>query len=407
MLLHSNREKKPDSVLVYVEEFNRSEGIVLFDFIDSDEFRLFLNSINLDYDLKEPSMVLLRNYKGREIRDNTIYAIQRRTILSWRQEDIQESDTLNSFLIGFRIDVSDTDQSIFKKSFSPSFLEKYYSHNFFMTGRGNVPNVPIQYSGRISAVVRNVGQGNWNEVCFNDNVKIVFDAGAPMTATKEEIKKFIGNRSSLYPDSKPILILSHWDKDHYHALIGMSDSELNDSFSAFVCRDFVPNQTSRMLFDRIKIAVGTENTYCIPADRRGSGRGAIVLRPLTNIEDQVVLFNSEYHKNRNVSGMVVTVKTKDGSVILSGDVHYNQISKFVLPSLNYRHSHNLVVPHHGGKAGKYTYRMPFGVKLSNAIISVGANSYHHPLESYVNALTASGFVVRQTKLASDEIKLIL
>lgn len=231
MLFHSDREKIPDSVLVYVEEFNKSEGVVLFDFIDSDEFRLFLNSINLDFELKEPSMVLLRNYKGRVVQESTIYAIQRRTILSWGQKYVRELDTSDSFLIGFRIDVSDTDQSIFKKSISPTFLEKFYSHNFFMTGGGYVPNVPIKYRGRISAVVRNVGQGNWNEVCFNDNVKIVFDAGAPMTATKEEIKKIIGNRSSLYPDSKPILILSHWDKDHYHALIGMSDSELNDSYS--------------------------------------------------------------------------------------------------------------------------------------------------------------------------------
>lgn len=228
-----------------------------------------------------------------------------------------------------------------------------------------------------------------------------------MSAAKTEIKAIIGDRSNLYSDSRPILILSHWDKDHYHSLIGMSDIELKDNFSAFLCRDFVPNQTSRILFDRIRSAVGTENTYCIPAEERGSGLGTIVLRPLTSIENQVVLFNSQYHKNRNVSGIVVTVKTENGSVILSGDVHYDQISKFILPSLNYRHNHNLVVPHHGGKAGKYSYRIPGGVKLNKAVISVGANPYRHPLESYVNALRNSGFVIRQTNLVSDDIRITL
>lgn len=172
MLIQSNRKKIADSVLVYVEEFNRSEGVVLFDFIDSDEFGLFINLINPTYDLKEPSMVLLRNYKGRVIRDNTIYAIRLSTILSWHEQDIVKSDTLNSFLIGFNIDVSDTDELIFKESISPKFFVKNYYQEFFMIGNGNGPHVPIQYSGTISVVVRNVGQGNWNEVCFNDIVKL-------------------------------------------------------------------------------------------------------------------------------------------------------------------------------------------------------------------------------------------
>jgi beta-lactamase superfamily II metal-dependent hydrolase len=47
------------------------------------------------------------------------------------------------------------------------------------------------------------------------------------------------------------------------------------------------------------------------------------------------------------------------------------------------------------------------VKLNKAVISVGANSYHHPLDSYVDALYAIGFVVKQTKLVSDEITITL
>lgn len=396
-----------DSVLVYVEEFNKQDGTVLFDFIDSNEYGLFSESLNTSTDLNKPSMVLLTNYKGRTVQDNTIYAIRPATIQSWREQNVIISDNLNSFLIGYNIDVTETEEPIFNESVSLSDFFDAFFLNYYMTGSGDEAKIPFHKKGKVSVTVRNVGQGNWNEISFSDKVKIVYDAGAPMNASRADIATIIGDRNTLYPISKPILILSHWDKDHYHSLIGMTDAELQSNFSAFVCRDRVPNLTSRILFGRLRNAVGSVNTFTISANTRLTRGGPTFFSPLTPINHQVVLYNSQQHKNRNISGLALTVKTKSGSIVLPGDAHYDQISRDILPHLNYRHKHNLVVPHHGGKAGTYKYNTPALATVDNAIISVGANRYGHPFANYIASLRASGFTTQQTNAVATDITITL
>ncbi|MCC5930333.1 MAG: hypothetical protein JJU28_13885 [Cyclobacteriaceae bacterium] len=161
----------PDSVLVYVEEFNKQDGTVLFDFIDSNEYGLFNESLNVSTDLNKPSMVLLTNYKGRTVQENTIYAIRPATIQSWREQNAINSDNLNSFLIGYNIDVTKTEEPIFKESVSLSdFFDALYL-NYYMTGSGDESKIPFRKKGKVSVTIRNVGQGNWNEINFNDKVK--------------------------------------------------------------------------------------------------------------------------------------------------------------------------------------------------------------------------------------------
>ncbi|MBI1307088.1 MAG: hypothetical protein GC181_10840 [Bacteroidetes bacterium] len=403
MYYYYHKRLYPDRVLVYIEEFNKEDGTVLFDFIDSNEYNLFTQSLNANYDLNKPSMVLLTNYKGRTIQDDTIYAIRPSTIQSWREQNIINFDNLNSFLIGYNINVTNTEQPIFNESVSLSDLLDAFNLNYYMKGSGNESKIPFQKKGKVSVTVRNVGQGNWNEISFNDKVKIVYDAGAPMKASKSDIATLIRSRNTLYPSSKPILILSHWDKDHYHSLIGMTNTELQNNFSAFVCRDRVPNLTSRKLFGRLQTAVGSANTYTIPADTRLARGGPTSFRPLTPLLNQIVLYNSQHHKNRNISGLALTVKTQSGSIVLPGDAHYDQISRDILPHLNYKHNHNLVVPHHGGKAGTFNYLVPQLASADQAVISVGVNRYGHPIANYITSLRASGFKTQQTNTTHADI----
>lgn len=403
MYYYYYKKRFADSVLVYVEEFNKQEGTVLFDFIDSNEYALFTDSLNAIYDLNKPSMVFLTNYKGRNIQENTIYAIRPQTIQFWREQNIINFENLNSFLIGYNIDVAKTEEQIFNESVSLSDKFDSLYLNYFMTAGGNDSKIPFHTKGKLSVTIRKVGQGNWNEVNFNDKVKIVFDAGAPMNASRTEIATIIGNRNNLYPDSKPILILSHWDKDHYHSLIGMTDAELKNNFSAFVCRDRVPNQTSRILFNRISSAVGLDNTYSISAVTRFARGGPTYFSPLTPLNNQIVLYNAQQHKNRNISGLAIAVKTKRRSIILSGDAHYEQVSRDILKHLNYQHEHNLVVPHHGGKAGTYNYNIPRLASVGQAVISVGANRYGHPLANNIASLRTTGFTTRQTQTSLNDI----
>lgn len=348
-------------------------------------------------------MVLLTNYKGRKIQDNTIYAIRPSTIQSWREQIADNTENTNSHLIGYVIDATQSQEAIFNESVSLSnFLDAFYL-NYNMTGGGDISKLSFPTKGKVSVTVRNVGQGNWNEISFDNKVEIVYDAGGPMDASKQDIGAIIANRNILYPISKPILILSHWDKDHYHSLLGMTDTELQNSFTAFICRDHVPNLTSRILFARLCKAVGFLNTYSISAGKKKSRGGPTLFSPLTMTTNQVVLYNSQHHKNRNISGLALTIKSKKGSMILPGDAHYDQISRDILPHLNYSHRHNLVVPHHGGKAGSCRYIIPKLAFTGQALISVGINRYGHPLAKNISSLKAGGFILQQTNFADKDI----
>ena len=405
MSYYYHKKNNPSDVLVYIEEFNKSLGTVLFDFIDSNEYILFTDYSNLNNSLSNPSMVHVSNYKGRTIQENTIYAIERGVIENWRESGLIISNNENSFLIGFNIELPlDVPQIFFE---SVSLNNSTDSNlNYFMRGGGSKSSLPLDVSGKLSVTIRNVGQGNWNEISKDDFVSIVFDAGAPMHASKTEVRNYIGDRAERYSVENPGLILSHWDKDHYHSLIGMSDKELGN-FSFFICRDKIPNLTSRVLFNRINTAIGNANTYTIPAEPRTARGGHTHLIPLIPNTSQLVIYNAQSHKNRNISGLVISLKTKESSIILSGDCHYDQLSVDVLPYLNFKHKHNLVVPHHGGKAGNFAYNLPASVKPNIAIISVGKNNYGHPLTLYTRFLNLNLFTVKQTKIENKDIEIKL
>src|SRR5690606_17435714 len=164
---------------------NKQERTVLFDFIDSNEYRSFTTLLNVNYGLNHPSMVLLNNYTGRTIQENTIYAIQPKIIQSWINQNLPNSE--NSFLIGYKIDVTEIEEPIFKESVSMGdSLGRFHQKFLLSGGRGN-SEISFPRKGEISVIVRNVGQGNWNEIRFSDKVKIVYDAGASSNASRTKI----------------------------------------------------------------------------------------------------------------------------------------------------------------------------------------------------------------------------
>jgi len=405
MYYYYHKRRYPDDVLVYIEEYNKETGVVLFDFLDSNEYNSFTEIGGLEYSLSNPSMVLLTNYNQRTIQENTIYAIKKNVIEDWRELNLINFDNQNSFLIGYTIKLTSEINQIFFESVSLNDFFDFFL-NYYMRRSGNLKSLSIDVKEKLSVTIRNVGQGNWNEINENNKTSIVFDAGASMYATRTDIRNIIGNRAAKYSTEKPGLILSHWDKDHYHSLVGMTDAELAN-FSFFICRDRVPNLTSRVLFGRIISAIGSANTYTIPAEPRTARGGHTHLIPLIPLSRQLMIYNAQYHKNRNISGIVISLKTKEASIILSGDCHYEQISVDILPHLNFKHKHNLVVPHHGGKAGKYIYNLPSSVTPDNAIISVGPNNYGHPMLNYTRALTLDWFRVQRTQTVNNDITIYL
>ncbi|MES2811506.1 MAG: hypothetical protein V4670_03465 [Bacteroidota bacterium] len=391
----------PSDILVYVEEVNRDENTLVFDFIDSNEYAKFDNALEIQNNILKASTVKVTNYKQKSIRENTVYAIDRKVLLTLRQSIELTED---SFLFGYSINLPDTTDFLFKTSVTIGELDRY-TIGAIIRGGSDKTILDIPLKGSIDVTVRNIGQGNWNEISVNNKVKVVYDAGASMYASRAVIRTHIGRKPIEYSESKPCLILSHWDKDHYHSLVGMSDAELQ-CFSSFICPDILPNITSRTLYARIVAAIGSNNVYTVSNIPKVIGTPSTLglISPVTN---KLMVFNSTQNKDRNVSGIVLAIKTSNSSIIIPADSHYGLLSSYILPMLNHTHSHNLVVPHHGGNAGAYDYNMYPGTTPRQAVISVGHNRYGHPNLAYSRALTLDWFQVLNTQTEGADITINL
>lgn len=398
------KSRHPDHILLYIEEYNKYDNTIVVDFFDSNEYETFFRIIELPMPIDEKSstMFCLVNYKKRKVQENTIYSVKPSVIKKWKESFTSEERNDKSFLFTYNINSEDIEEEIFSL---PISLGDYYGN--YCTNDNRLLDSFFQLKGDISVTVRNVGQGNWNEIKSDFNVVIVYDCGASMHFLKEDVIKLLENRLLVYQESKPVLFLSHWDKDHYHCLIGMSESEIKKSFSHFVCRDFLPNNTCINLFNKINSALGSTNVFAIAAEDRSARRGLVRLTNMNKLTDSVVLFNAQKHKNRNMSGLLMLVQSKNKSVILSGDAHYYQLSSDILVNLKTSNSHILVVPHHGGKAGKFIYNKLLAARLDVAVISVGRNSYGHPINKYVEELKKVGFNVQQTNIKNKDITINL
>lgn len=389
----------PNDTIVYVEEIDEENNYIILDFIDSDQHRKFSSLFNtIDSEIGKSSMILVKNYYPRKrIRENTAYAIKKDVLLDFVQFISEYED---SHLIKYQIDLKNSTKELFFRSVSLSDIEKSISIMELRKYNNALSNLNIPLGGNLQVAVRNVGLANWNELILNKNVIIVYDVGAPLFASRAKVREIIGNKIEQYSKSKPILFLSHWDKDHYHSLIEMTDEEIK-CFSLFICIDRAITNTSKILLDRFKNLLGLKNVYEIPNITRTSRGGKTPLYLISNIDSQVLLFTSMYHKTKNISGLVLAIRILKSSAIFSGDCFYNQLSEHVLPIINYENNHTLIVPHHGGEAGKYQYHSK-SIKKKNAIISAG-KSKHHPCKYYTDILRSEFEILRSTKVEQKDI----
>lgn len=409
----SNRKDKnqEDYILVYIESFDRKAGIVLLDFMSSNDYNLFNIYANINYNFYErvrPSMVLLENYRLRRIQENTYYKINQSTIENWGINQLIKVEN-DSYLLGYSVNVNSIqDSEIFVESVSFSQLEQDFFMNRRFIESGYSANFEkIEFQGSLSVIVKNVGQGSWNEVKSDGKTVVVYDMGTHLHATKKEIRQLIDNHIDDYLNTKPDLIISHWDNDHYSILLGMSDDELQ-CFNCFVCRDACPNLTSIVFCNKMKELLDNVRICLLQAERKlQPDPHPKFLKPLTPVGSNLMIYNGQENKDRNVSGIVISVHSEKTSVVLAADAHYEQINKYILPTLNKPHSHYLVVPHHGGKAGKFEYLLSPYVKTQLAIISVGKNIYGHPLEENITSLRSIGFTVKRTNFSLKDIEIQL
>jgi len=387
---------------IFIENYNANFKTVLFDFLDSNDFLDFGREIfNLERDVKR-SMILLKNYSGKKLRNGSYYELNADIFReSFNLESDYDTNT-DSYIVDAQITLNENHQEFIGKSKSIT-RQEIWERNIDPTDRNS--SKPFQETGRPTKIrVKYVGQGSWNEVWVENKVKVVFDIGTSYHRKKVEVDDLVKEANSHYLTSNPSVVISHWDVDHYHCLKALSDDAVK-SFRAFLFRDRLPNLTSRIIYSRIKKL----NPQCLiavkPFEKLIKGnRDRLIPQIKAN---HLIIYNSRRISSRNRNCLTMIVRTLTTSVVLPGDCHYQEVSDCMLPDLAYPHDNHLIVPHHGGSAGKVQYSLPFIVQRKQAVVSVGKNSYGHPSDKNIDLLRGLGFKICQLnhKLKDHDIKL--
>jgi hypothetical protein len=395
-------KKHQEDIYVYVEKYSRSESLVLIDFYDSNEFIQFLSVAAVSGALGLPSMILIRNYKGRRVREGSTYRIPR-FILQDYLERSQPEAVQDSYVIGYKWDLQSSEQQLFFNDGKFTDEEKWIRNEEMYTC-DNLDDLEFSYPGKTEVKVKNVHQGSWNEVLINGSPKIIFDMGTSYYTKRRDVDNWLLGINERYQESKPVCLISHWDLDHYHLLFALADATLC-SFSAFICRGVLPNLTSRIIYSKL-LNLNPTSLKSLPATPAAPRRNSERLVRLSPVSAKFLIYNGSQHSSRNKSGLCMAVKTHESNLVFGADMDYSQLSAYVLPDLNYRSNHHLIVPHHGGRAGVFVYNPGKSIP-QNAIISVGPNPYGHPLEINIRQLTRLTFNVLQTRLSGPEINIRL
>ena len=395
-----------NDIFLIVEQYREKENIYLFDFADQQSFNEFVNLLRPDnfHDREGPSMVELNNFIGKKrFREGTYYKLNKKWVV---ERNLNMTAIDNSAVVRYQIDLNqESIGSFFNGSAAPPGLLK-------LPGRGGeeLAGILEEYfpvaSGNPfdSLVVRYVGQGSWNEFLAEQSPRLVFDIGTIYTAPKAEVAAYMKTRDHAYQSSAPVLVLSHWDVDHYHLLLEAEDATIQ-AFSRFIFRDIIPNATAYRVYERF-FHLNRAAIFPVSAETPDKGRSSKKLKMVAG-GPYLRFYNGSRHWNRNLSGIMLSFQTHKLGIVCAADFEYGQLQSGVLGYFKYRHDHYLVVPHHGGEAGKVTYE-PLGALKQDAVISVGAKKqYGHPQDSVLNELRRIGFRIVNFRYHFDHYELAL
>lgn len=233
--------------------------------------------------------------------------------------------------------------------------------------------------------VINCGQGNWNEIRSKDHF-FIYDIGASLLFNQAQVQAIVAARNLAEDSRTGQITISHWDVDHYRSLLELRPSDLR-CISSVTAPSQIPDTAT---YKRTVKLLQHHNIplRAIPPAPRPAGTGRkIVLCPLF-VSGQFHFYRAVSGQSRNQTGIVVAVVGTTRTALLTGDHHYSKIDSAVLPNLPSQ-SLILVAPHHGGAAGSLLGLSTLsGFPSIEVAISVGSNSYGHPLASVENFLSS-------------------
>lgn len=381
-------------VVVFIERIEKTTTInriskytIVFDFlIDPRSKSNFIARTNLNF--KDNSMLEVSEVTFEKFgvpRESSFYILPEEFITETEWLPVSENEEFGANYLAFK--------ASYKAG--PAFFDNAEGYFNFVTSIdfGNehlFKNVAEPFFNslnrkNIDITVYNVGQGNWNEINFNNEALIVYDFGSSST-------QVMGNliRTIVYPqvqrvridtvlgDSilKKVLIISHWDTDHYIGIKVLSEIQLQ-SFDFCIVPNRIENETTINVLNLL-----LENTLVIPVEMNSRIIGGGSSRLTIEYDSTLLkLYKGTKCSNRNKRGILLSLHHNNSHFIFPGDHHYNQIDTYIRP-LCIEGKYNLVIPHHGGNAGSYEL-LDSIENGENGIISTGGR-YGHPIDEVVS-----------------------
>lgn len=405
---------------LYVEKYDN--GNLLLDFTIESEFIYYLHRGDYTDEMKlnsfTPSMLLFKNAKIKGIREGDIISVCMKELM--RHEKISEilrEENRNSN----QRDEPYVIRTIYDDS---SWLENLFddSNLAFKKKRAHLPKQPIEHlsgeqppdrflsgilhSGNVNVEVVDVGQGSTNLIYDNYN-KVIFDFGSSFFYPKEMLERIADDIKCKLNGLKHVLIIiSHWDCDHYNLLSVIDDTSLAELGGAILPGEII-TMTAKQIARRLERNCKNIVTIESPVRRKGC-KWITPVNKAENCKDNCLLFCGTKSRNRNKSGLALMITTKNEVTLLTADHTNEQIWNCIYHDFISNESRdenrrlNIVVPHHGGSCGRIKIDhlcMNAGI----AAISVGKNPYKHPLQSTIDFYNGLGFDVIRTDWERENI----
>lgn len=259
---------------------------------------------------------------------------------------------------------------------------------------------PTFASNNLELMVYDVWQGNFNEIKEGDCARLVFDAGTELLDGTVPFLSVLGKLQKELTNRLPLFVLSHWHTDHYSLLFALTNAELK-RIQGFVFPSFVRNLSVFLFLLRLRIAGCNVTMINLPYSTPWVAH-------IQNGSAMKLYANKYVKSNTNNSGLTVFVEGATNNVMLAGDCRYriveSQANDAIRNTMHNGQTHYLVVPHHGGLAGKVSYQIS-NAQSVDGIVSVGARNRHkHPNRGVLGQLGVFLRSIDRTDVSGDVIK---
>lgn len=271
---------------------------------------------------------------------------------------------------------------------------EYRIRNFIGAALLNQINLPDDATSLLKLKVINCGHGNWNEI-YTEKYCFIYDLGASLWLKGVDIKKFACERfAEIKKEKKEIyIIISHWDKDHYQALLTLKDETLSEVKGLIAPK---PNKSKLAQETIQRVLIKILNSLNSKVVFLKSLQGSASKAPVSILPNNknILLYQGKGESNVNTSGVILVVNGTKKHAILPADHDWKQLASIYCRVENKELV--IVTPHHGGNDSSPDVSKSSKIFLDaatpNCVITScneRNNKYGHPVKSVIQNIESS------------------